>query len=64
MPIYLLLHVPVSLRLSLPDGSSRTKDGHLIQLQELLTQAVLQVLVQLAAGTKCVRRFRSHRDKI
>lgn len=53
--VYLLLHVPISLLLSLYDGSRRAQDGHLIQLEELLTQAVLQVLVQLAAGTKICR---------
>lgn len=51
--MYLLLHVPVSLLLlSFSDGSWRAQDGHLVQLEELLTQAVLQVLVQLAAGTQ------------
>lgn len=49
----LLLHVPVLLLLLfLPRGSRRTLDGHLVQLEELLTQAVLQVLVQLAAERK------------
>lgn len=43
--VYLLLHVPISLLLYLPDGSRRAQDGHLVQLEELLTQAVLQVLV-------------------
>lgn len=54
--VNLVLHVPLLpvLRLLLrrPGGSSRTQDGHLVQLEELLTQAVLQVLVQLAAGGK------------
>lgn len=52
----LVLHVPLlpllRLLLCLPSGSRRTQDGHLVQLEELLTQAVLQVLVQLAAGRK------------
>lgn len=49
----LLLHVPILLLLLLflPRGS-RTLDGHLVQLEELLAQAVLQVLVQLAAERK------------
>lgn len=45
---YLLLHVPVFILLL--NGSRGAQYGHLIQLQELLTQAVLKVLVQLAAG--------------
>lgn len=57
--VYLLLHVPISLLLSLPSGSRGAQDEHLIQLEELLTQAVLQVLVQLAAGTQYVRHVRS-----
>ena len=52
LPTYLLLHVSVPLLLSLPNGSGRAQDGHLVQLEELLTQAVLQVLVQLTAGEK------------
>lgn len=52
--LYLLLHVPISLLVHPCDGSRRTQDGHLVQLEELLTQAVLQVLVQVAAGTQCV----------
>lgn len=50
---YLLLHVSISLLSSC--GGSRAQDGNLIQLEELLTQAVLQMLVQLAAGTQNVR---------
>lgn len=53
--VYLLLHVPVSLLVLLhprpiSDGGRGALDGNLVQLEELLTQAVLQVLVQLAAG--------------
>lgn len=56
---YLLLHVPVSLLillhlLAFSDGSWGAQDGNFVQLEELLTQAVLQVLVQLAAGGECV----------
>lgn len=54
--VNLVLHVPLfpilCLLLRLPSGSRRTQDGHLVQLEELLTQAVLQVLVQLAASRK------------
>lgn len=54
--VNLLLHVPFLLPLlfllRLPRGSRRTQDGHLVQLEELLTKAVLQVLVQLAAGRR------------
>lgn len=56
-----MLHVSISLLLSLTNGSRGAQDGHLIQLQELLTQAVLQVLVQLAAGTQYVRHILDHR---
>lgn len=56
--IYLLLHVPVSLLLSLTEWSRRAEDGHLVQLEELLTQAVLQVLVQLAAGRRFVKQVK------
>lgn len=57
--LYLLIHVPVSLLVLLhllpfSDGSRGAQDGNLVQLEELLTQAVLQVLVQLAAGGECV----------
>lgn len=58
MPLlkHLLLHVAVVVAppLALSDGRAGAQDGHLVQLEELLTQAVLQVLVQLAAGTECV----------
>lgn len=57
---YLLLHVPISLLLSLPDSSRRALYGHLIQLEKLLTQAVLQVLVEMAAGTQNVKHVGSH----
>lgn len=54
--VNLVLHVPLfpilRFLLCLPSGSRRTQDGHLVQLEELLTQAVLQVLVQLAASRK------------
>lgn len=52
---YLLLHVSILFVLSVPSGDSRTQDGHLVQLEELLTEAVLQVLVHLAAGTQKIR---------
>ena len=48
---YLLLHVSIFLFLSLPDGSRWAQYGHLIELEELATQAVLEVLVQLTAVT-------------
>lgn len=58
--VNLVLHVPVfsllRFLLHLPSGSRRTQDGHFVQLEELLTQAVLQVLVQLAAGRKNKKR--------
>ena len=44
---HLLLHVP--LPLALPLRCVGTQDGHLVQQEELLAQAVRQVLVQLAA---------------
>lgn len=51
--VNLVLHVPLlCFLLCLPSGSRRTQDGHLVQLEKLLTQTVLQVLVQLAAGRK------------
>lgn len=56
--VYLLLHVPISFLLLLFSFSGRSRgpqDGNLVQLEELLTQAVLQVLVQLAAGAKICR---------
>lgn len=43
-----MLHVPVALLVPLPDG--RAEDGDLVQLQQLLTQTVLEVLVQLTAA--------------
>lgn len=56
---YLLLHVPVSFHLLLhclpfSDGGRAALDGNVVQLEKLLTQAVLQVLVQLAAGGEWV----------
>lgn len=59
--MYLLLHVPVPLLLPLPEWGRRAQDGHLVQLEELLTQAVLQVLVQLATGRQFVKQVRSQK---
>lgn len=59
--VNLLVHVPIlPVLLCLPSGSRRTQDGHLVQLEELLTQAVLQVLVQLAASRKNNNKKRSN----
>lgn len=44
----LLFHVS----LSLGTGDHGSQDRHLVKLEELLTQTVLQVLVQLAARTE------------
>lgn len=55
--VNLALHVPLRFLLCLPSGSRRTQDGHLVQFEELLTQAVLQVLVQLAAGRKIKQKW-------
>lgn len=60
--MYLLLHVSISFLLFLPHGSSRAQDGHFIQLQELLTQAVLQMLVQLEAWTRQTGHVSSHKN--
>lgn len=58
--VNLVLHVPLlpllRFLLCLPSGGRRAQDGHLVQLEELLTQAVLQVLVQLAAGRKIIKK--------
>lgn len=49
---YLLLHVAILFLLTLPNGRWRTQDGHLIQMEDLLAQAILEVLVHLAAESQ------------
>lgn len=50
--VYRVISADLLFHVSLGTGDHGSQDRHLVKLEELLTQTVLQVLVQLAARTE------------